>query len=67
MVRALRNGLVLSFELSILILLLFLRVVELGESLVVALRTWSDKELSFVRSFSFYRFYPLPRCPRSVC
>ena len=47
MAQALWNGLVLSFELSILVLLLFLRFVKLGKSLNVVPRTWSDKRLPF--------------------
>jgi hypothetical protein len=50
MAQALCNGLALSFELSILVLLLFLRFVELGESLAVPLRMRSDKRLPFVVS-----------------
>ncbi len=45
--RILYNGLSLCFELWILVLLLFLRLVELGGYPGRCTATWSDKELPF--------------------
>ena len=43
MTQALCNGLALCFDLSILVLLLFLRLVELGGFLGRCTMTWPDK------------------------
>ena len=54
-VQTLRKGLALSFEISVIVLLLCLHLIQLGASLAVALRTCSDKELCTVRCLASTR------------